>query len=89
MVLVHPRSISDKAKNIVFINPAPAEERTFLLKSKEELQQLPGNSENVAYSNQIERYAKRPNSMERCALSDYIAKYIVKYPKKMMKSFLT
>ncbi len=79
--------LTRSSRDVVFINTAPAEERKFLLKSKEELEQLPENSENIPCSNQIERYAKRPNSMERCPLADYIAKYIVTYPKKNDEEF--
>ncbi len=78
--------LTRSSRDVVFINTAPPEESTFLMKSKESLKELPEDSEDIVCSNQIERYSTRPNCLERCTLADYIAEYEVKYPKDLQSN---
>ena len=81
--------LTRSSREVVFVNTAPPEERTFLLKSKEALKELPEDSEDIGCSNQIERYSKRPKFFEKWTLSDYIAKLNIKYPKEFDENVST
>ena len=68
--------MSDKSRKCEFISTAPQEERTFLLKSKKELTELPDESTDIEADNVIKRYARRPKVLETYCLADYVSKVV-------------
>ena len=60
----------------VFINTSPPSERTFLVKSKKQLEQLDPDSTDIAVDNLICCYQNRPHQMENYCLADHIIKII-------------
>lgn len=72
-------------RDVIFINTSPPEKRTFLLKDKVELDQLPENSTDIAVDNMIKRYSKRPRQLEQWCLADVTSKLEVKFPEEYAK----
>ena len=68
--------MSDKSRKCEFIQTAPQEERTFLLKSKKELAELPEECTDIEADNMIKRYARRPKALETYCLADYVSKVV-------------
>ena len=62
------------SRESVFINTSPPSERTFLVKSKKELEQLDPESTDIAVDNLICSYQKRPHQMENYCLADFASK---------------
>jgi len=60
------------SRQVVFVNTNPPEDRVYLLRSN--IDQLPDDAE-VAESNAISRYSKRPKSLEVVCLAEYLALY--------------
>jgi len=60
------------SRQTVFVNTNPPDERVYLLKYN--IDQLPDDAE-VAESNFISRYSKRPKSLETVCLAEYVAFY--------------
>ena len=58
----------------VFINTSPPSERTFLVKSKKQLEQLDPDSTDIAVDNLICHYQNRPHQMENYCLADFASK---------------
>ena len=59
----------------IFINTSPPDERPFMVKSVDELERLPDDSEDVQCSNIISRYIERPVHLEDMCLADFGANY--------------
>ena len=68
--------MSEKSRKCEFIQTAPQEERTFLLKSKKELTELPEESTDIEADNIIKRYSRRPKVLETYCLADYVSKVV-------------
>ena len=66
---------------VVFIPTSPPEDRTYILKSEAELNELPDNSRDVLKSNIIASYAKRPKELQYWCLADYVSELTVQYHK--------
>ena len=63
------------SRESVFINTSPRSERTFLVKSKKQLeQQLDPDSTDIAVDNWIRHYQNRPYQMENYCLADFASK---------------
>ena len=62
------------SRESVFINTSPPSERTFLVKSKKQLEQLDPDSTDIAVDNLIHHYQNRPYQMENCCLADFASK---------------
>ena len=72
-----------------FINTSHPEERTFLLKAMDKLQELPDNSEDIESDNLIKRYQRRPKQLEELCLADFAAWYDCKKQTKSQKDHST
>ena len=66
---------------VVFIPTSPPEDRTYVLKSEEELGELPEESRDVLKSNSIAAYAKRPKKLNNMCLADYVSQLTIQYHK--------
>ena len=64
------------SRESVFINTSPPSERTFLVKSKKQLEQLDPDSTDSAVDNLICHYQNRPHEMENYCLADSASKVI-------------
>ncbi|XP_070561973.1 uncharacterized protein [Ptychodera flava] len=69
-----------KTREVIFINTSPPEDRARLLKSTEQLEELPENSKDIYSSNRIVRYAMRPKQLEHWCLADYVSELNITYP---------
>lgn len=63
------------SREFQFINTSHPEERTFLLKTLDKLQELPHNTEDIESDNLIKRYQRRPKQLEELCLADFAAWY--------------
>ncbi|KAL7307813.1 hypothetical protein TKK_0000133 [Trichogramma kaykai] len=63
------------SRSSIYINTAPKNDRTRILKNKKDLQKLPPNSKNIYKSNIFEKYEKRKNCLEDMCLSDFACKF--------------
>ena len=79
--LILQLAVTRSTRSVVFISTSPPEERTFLLKSKETLEQMDKNSTDIESSNEVSRYKKRPKFLQRWCLADYVSKLQVTYPE--------
>jgi hypothetical protein len=68
------------SRSDVYINTSLPNERTFLIKSQKELEELPENSEDIAASSLIDKYIDRPDELESLCLAEFGAYY--DYQKK-------
>ncbi|XP_061173536.1 uncharacterized protein LOC133182702 [Saccostrea echinata] len=78
--------LTKSSRDVVFINTSPPEERTFLLKSKSALEELPENSTDIHASSIIKRYSQRPRQLENWCLADYAAELEIIYPKEFKEN---
>ena len=62
------------SRESVFISTIPQNERTFLVKSKKEIEQLDPESTDIAVDNLIHCYQNRPHQMENYCLADFASK---------------
>ena len=60
---------------VVFINTSPPGDRVQLLKPLQEIKYLEDESDEIYASGLINRYAKRPASLENLSLADWAAWY--------------
>ena len=76
--------MSTKSRKCEFVPTAPHIERTFLLKSKRELETMPKNSTDIEADNAVKRYARRHEALDNFCLADFISKVVsvTKIPPK-------
>ncbi|XP_078383037.1 uncharacterized protein LOC144665645 [Oculina patagonica] len=80
--LVLQMPLRRSSREFQFINTSNPEERTFLLKTMDKLQELPDNSEDIESDNLIKRYQRRQKQMEELCLADFAAWYNCKKQNK-------
>ena len=83
--LILQLNISMKSRKCEFLPTAPQSERTFLLKSKRDLEALPEDSTEIEADNIVKRYSKRHEALENYCLADFVSK-IVSVTKVASKS---
>ena len=74
--LILQLNMSRKSRKCEFVSTAPHSERTFLLKSKKELEEMPKDSTEIETDNIIKRYARRHEALENYCLADFISKVV-------------
>ena len=74
--LILQLSMSSKSRKVEFLPTAPKSERTFLLKSKRELEALPEESKEIDADSVITRYTKRSKVLESYCLADFVSKVV-------------
>ncbi|KAJ8048298.1 ATP-dependent DNA helicase PIF1 [Holothuria leucospilota] len=79
--------ITRSSRNVIFINTSPPDERTFLLKSKEDLEQMDPDDTDIECGNIIKRYSQRPHLLEQYCLADYASKINIIYPKEIQDPY--
>ena len=73
--LVMQMPLRRSSRTVQFINTAPTDERCFLLKSMDKINELPDNSTEIESDNIIKRYQRRPRQLENICLADFVAWY--------------
>ena len=73
--LVLQMPLRKSSREFQFINTCHPEERAFLLKPMEQLQELPDSSFDIECDNTIKRYQRRPKQLEQLCLADFVAWY--------------
>ena len=68
--------MSLKSRKCEFLPTTPQSERTFLLKSKRDLEALPEDSTDIEADNIVKRYAKRHEALESYCLADFVSKVV-------------
>ena len=63
------------SRKTIFINTAPSEKRTFVLKKPHVLQQEPDDSENIMCASIIDKYLARPLHLDQTCLAEYVSYY--------------
>ena len=61
------------SRKSVFINTGPKNTRCFLLKSKQDLEELHPEATNIEAENDIKRYTSRPAKLDKWCLADFVA----------------
>ena len=74
--LILQLNMSLKSRSCEFLPTAPQSERTFLLKSKRELEALPDDSTDIEADNIVKRYARRHEALESYCLADFVSKIV-------------
>ena len=74
--LILQLSMSTKSRKCEFVSTNPQSERTFLLKTKKELEELPKDSTDIEADNIIKRYKRRHEALENYCLADFISKVV-------------
>ena len=74
--LILQLSMSAKSRKCEFVPTAPPSERTFLLKSKKELEAMPQDSTEIEADNVIKRYMRRQEVLEDYCLADFISRIV-------------
>ena len=74
--LILQQSMSLKSRGCEFIPTAPPGERTFLMKSKKELESLPDSSVKIEADNIVKRYSRRHDVLDNYCLADFVSKVI-------------
>ena len=74
------------SRQVIFINTAPPEERVKLLKPMNEIEKMDDESEEVHSSGLLNRYMKRPSSLENVTLADWAALYDTRQKPFVKKS---
>ena len=80
--LVLGMPLTKASRKVTFISTAPTDERTFLLKSKEELEHLPDDSTDIAKRSVLDAYMERPNELASMCYADFVSR--TKVTKKTM-----
>ncbi|XP_033729556.1 uncharacterized protein LOC117318706, partial [Pecten maximus] len=83
--LILQMPLPQASRDVVFINTSIPGERVFLLKTENEINELPENSTDIHATSMIERYSKRPKKLEQWCLADYVSQLEVTFPKDMLK----
>ncbi|XP_061190194.1 uncharacterized protein LOC133198057 [Saccostrea echinata] len=81
--LILQMPLTQASREVVFINTSPPEDRVFLLKHQDELNELPKDSTDIKADGMIQRYARRPKQLENWCLADVVS--VVSFPKEMHK----
>ena len=63
------------SRSFQIINTSNPDERTFLVKSRDALNELPDDSPDIESDNAIKRYQRRPRALEKLCLADFVAWY--------------
>ena len=66
------------SRDFQFISTSPPDERSFLLKKLDKLKELPDNSPDIESDNIIRRYQRRPKTLGKLCLADFVAWYMYK-----------
>ena len=74
--LILQLNMSRKSRKCEFVSTNPQSERTFLLKTKKELETLPKDSTEIEADNVIKRYTRRHEALEHYCLADFISKVV-------------
>ena len=80
--LVLQLPLTKSTRDVIFLPTSPPEERTFLLKNKTQLMDLPSTSTDIQQTNIIQRYSRRPRirELENICLADFASEIEIKYP---------
>ena len=74
--------LTTATQEVVFINTSDSDEKTFLLKSKEQRQRMSMQSTDIEAGNLIIRYIMHPRLLENWCQADYALKLNVLFPSK-------
>ena len=75
------------SRQVIFINTTPPDERVQLLKPINDIQEMEDDCEDVYSCGLLQRYAKRPLSLEQLTLADWAAWYDSEGKPYIKKSF--
>lgn len=63
------------SRKVVFVNTAPKDKRTSLLKPQSLLQAMDDNDENIFCTSPMDRYAARPQDLQNMCMAEFAATY--------------
>ena len=69
--------LTKSSRKVTFVNTALPDERTFLLKSTEEIERLVDVSVDIAQKSLVDRYIERPAELESMCLADFVSKITI------------
>jgi len=74
--------IVSSSRKTEFICTCPSDVRVSVMKSMQELEELPSSSKDVTYKSNIDRYTMRPKVLESWCLAEYVAWINIRYPAR-------
>jgi hypothetical protein len=80
--LVLQMPLRRSSKQVVFVDTNKENERVVLMKPMSVLKELPKTSTSIESDSNIKHYQRRPNSMNRYCLADFIALFHLHFSKK-------
>ena len=73
--LVLQMPLRRSSREFQFVNTSHMDDRAFLVRSQEQINELPDDSEDIECDNLIKRYQRRPKALENVCLADFAAWY--------------
>lgn len=83
--LVLQMPLKRSSREVTFVDTNNENERVIFVKSKSALEELPKTSTSIESDNNIKRYQRRPSSMNKYNLADFIALFNFKANKSCSK----
>lgn len=84
--LVLQMPLRRSSRDVVFVDTNAEEDRVVLMKPMSILKELPKNSTSIESDSNIKRYKRRPYTMNKYCLADFVALFNIHYPKKGSKN---
>lgn len=83
--LVLQMPLRRSSRDVVFVDTNAEDDRVVLMKPISVLKELPKTSTSVETDNNIKRYQRRPGTMNKYCLADFVALFNILFPKKGSK----
>lgn len=68
-------TMTHSSRNVIYLNTSPSNERTRIIRRREQLERLDSDSNDIFESGIIDKYQKRPLEMNNICLADFAAEY--------------
>ena len=78
-------TLSKSSRQVIFINTGERDQRTKLLKSEKELQEMDPDSNDIMVSGLLDLYIARPDDLENLCLAEFASNYNYSKTKKNLK----
>lgn len=74
------------SREVIFVDTNNENDRVIFVKSKSALEDLPETSTSIESDNNINRYQRRPASMNKYNLADFVSLFNITFPNKAKKT---
>lgn len=84
--LVLQMPLRRSSREVIFVDTNNENDRVIFVKSKSALEDLPKTSTSIESDNNINRYQRRPASMKKYNLADFVSLFNITFPNKAKKT---